>query len=241
MSDRGTQLLVLSDPAAAAADRLVSAAEAGAQIALAGGSTPRAAYEAAAASGADWSSATLWFGDERCVAPDHEQSNFRMVREALIERLDDDDGPTVRRMPGEEGPDRGAAAYEQALRSELPTGRLDLVLLGLGPDGHCASLFPGAPALEERDRPVVGVPEAGLEPFVPRITLTLPAINAAREVVFLATGKGKAEAVAQAFAGARDPVTPSSLVAPAEGSLVVLLDEAAASLLGPDRTGGAGT
>lgn len=232
---RRLELLVLQDPAAAAADRLASAAEAGGHIALAGGSTPKAAYEAAAKSGADWSRSTLWFGDERCVDPDDDLSNFRMAREALIDRLEE--GPEVRRMPGELGPEAGAEAYERQLDAGLPDGRLDLILLGLGPDGHCASLFPGAPALAERARRAVGVPEAGMEPFVPRITLTLPVLNAGREVVFLAAGESKAEAVARAFAAPPGPETPSSLVAPADGSLVVMLDERAASQLPAGTTG----
>ncbi len=224
----GPELLVLRDPAGAAADRIISAAEAGGHIALAGGSTPRAAYEAVAGSGADLTSATFWFGDERCVAPDHDDSNFRMARAALFDRLDYE--PAVRRMRGELGPDEGARAYERELGEGLPDGRFDLVLLGLGPDGHCASLFPHAPALDERDRPVTGVHQAGMEPLVARITLTLPAIGAAREVVFLAAGEGKADAVARAFGSPPDPSTPASLVAPTDGALVVLLDAAAAAL-----------
>ena len=233
------EILVLQDPAGAAADRLISAAEAGGHIALAGGSTPKAAYQAMAASGADLTSATFWFGDERCVAPDHEDSNFGMARAALFDRLDCE--PTVRRMRGELGPDEGARDYERELSAELPEGRLDLVLLGLGPDGHCASLFPDAPALDVRDRLATGVPQAGMEPHVARITLTLSAIDAAREVVFLAAGEGKADAVARAFGeSAPDPATPSSLVAPSNGALVVLLDEAAAALHpGPGAAGGA--
>jgi len=231
------ELLVLRDPAGAAADRMISVAEAGGHIALAGGSTPKAAYEAVAASGADLTSTTFWFGDERCVAPDHDDSNFKMVREALFDRLDYE--PIVRRMRGELGPDEGARAYERELDEGLPDGRFDLVLLGMGPDGHCASLFPNAPALDETDRLVTGVDEAGMEPLVARITLTLPAINAAREVVFLAAGEGKADAVARAFGASPNPTTPSSLVKPTDGGLVVLLDEAAAALyLGPGAAGG---
>jgi 6-phosphogluconolactonase len=114
---------------------------------------------------------------------------------------------------------------------------LDLVLLGLGPDGHCASLFPGQPTLEERERLVVGVEQAGMEPLVPRVSLTLPVINAARHVVFLVTGEDKAEAVARAFEGDPGAHTPASLVQPASGTLTVLVDAAAASGL---RTVGTG-
>jgi 6-phosphogluconolactonase len=106
-----------------------------------------------------------------------------------------------------------------------------VVLLGLGPDAHVASLFPGQPSLRVTDRPVVGVPEAGMEPFVPRISLTLPAINAARTVIFLVTGEGKAEAARRAFRSEPTDRAPGSLVRPHSGELVLLLDKAAASLL----------
>jgi 6-phosphogluconolactonase len=105
------------------------------------------------------------------------------------------------------------------------------VLLGLGSDGHCASLFPGQPAVEERHRLAVGVERAGLEPFVPRITLTLPVINAGREVLFLVTGEQKAEAVARAFGTPRDSAVPAARVEPASGRMTVILDAAAASRL----------
>lgn len=209
----------------------MAAAAAGGHVALAGGSTPAAAYEQAAAAGVDWSAATLWFGDERCVPPDDERSNFAMVAQALLERLSGPP-PRIRRMEGELGAERAAAAYEEELAEELGAGvpRLDLVLLGLGPDGHCASLFPGSPALKVADRSVAGVAQAGLEPFVPRVTLTLATINAAREVLFLAVGEAKAAAAARAFGfGAPNPDSPAGLVAPVDGSLTVLMDEAAAA------------
>ena len=230
---RGEQL-VLDDPAAAAAERLVEAARAGAHIALAGGSTPRAAYEAAAAAGGDWSRATFWFGDERCAPPDHEHSNYGMAKSALFDRLESDGGPPeVKRIAGELGPHSAAERYDrdlrQALGEKLP--RLDLILLGIGPDAHCASLFPGDPALNERERLAIGLENLGLEPKVPRVTLTLPVMNAAREVVFLASGRNKAEAVHRAFAEEPSTDAPSSLVDPMDGSLTVLLDPAAARRL----------
>jgi 6-phosphogluconolactonase len=223
---------VVEDPSAAAAELLAAHAAGGAHIALTGGSTPAAAYERAAAMDVDWGGATLWFGDERCVGPDDERSNYRMAKEALLDRIDGP-APGVQRIAGELGPDPGAADYESRLREVFGEGMpsLDLVLLGLGSDGHCASLFPGRPEVEEAERLVVGVPEAGLEPFVPRVTLTLPVIDAGREVVFLVAGAGKADAVARAFGGGPDPSVPASLVEPASGSLTVLLDpEAAANL-----------
>ena len=224
--------LVLDDPAAAAAERIAAVASGGGHVALTGGSTPRAAYERLAGMDVDWSGCTLWFGDERCVPADHEHSNYGMARAALLDRLVRP-VPAVRRMAGELGPQRGADAYADELRAQFGEGlpALDLVLLGIGPDAHCASLFPGSPALDERARAVVGVEEAGLEPFVPRITLTLPAINAAREVVFLVAGAAKADAVARAFAGVPDRSAPASLVSPVPGSLTVMLDRAAAGRL----------
>jgi 6-phosphogluconolactonase len=124
-------------------------------------------------------------------------------------------------MEGELGPEQGAAAYASAL-GENP--RFDLVLLGLGPDAHTASLFPNRPEKHVEDRLVVGVPEAGMEPFVPRISLTLPAINAARRKVFLVTGESKVEAVPRAFGDAPDPESPAAHVRP----VTVFLDPAAA-------------
>ena len=223
---------VVDDPAGEAARRLAAARG---NVVLTGGSTPRGAYARAAELRDDWSGVEFWFSDERCVPPDHEHSNFGMARAALLRHAA---GSRAHRMEGERGPHEGAGAYERELQLALGEGmpELDLVLLGLGPDGHCASLFPGHRSLEVRDHPVTGVEQAGLEPFVARVTLTLPVINAAREVVFLATGEGKAEAAVRAFAGPTDPATPASLVSPRVGALVVMLDEAAASRLpGPLR------
>jgi len=226
------ELVVLDDPAGAAAERLAGAAAAGGHVALAGGSTPRAAYERAAGLDMDWSRCTLWFGDERCVAPDHEHSNYRMVRDALLDRIDGEQ-PEVKRILGERGPDAGADAYERELRdafgADMP--RLDLILLGLGPDAHTASLFPGDAALGERERVAVGVATPGMAPLVSRVTVTLPLVNAAREVVFLVSGEDKAEAVARAFSGAEDPSAPASLVRPDSGTLALLADAAASSML----------
>ena len=205
------------------ADLLGAAAQAGAEITLTGGSTPRRAYELAAE--ADWSAAGVWWGDERCVPPDDERSNFRLARESLLDRLEREPRG-VHRIKGELEPERAAAAYEEELRGV----QLDLILLGLGPDGHVASLFPKAPSLEERERLVVSAP-AQLEPFVDRVTLTLPALCAGREVVFLVTGEDKAEAVERAFAAPASPETPASLVRSAEGRTLVVLDPAASSKL----------
>jgi 6-phosphogluconolactonase len=212
---------VTDDPAGAAADLLAAASG---QVCLTGGSTPRKAYEQVAARRPDWSGVEIWFTDERCVPPDHEHSNYRMADEALLSRVS---GATVHRMKGELGPQEGAADYERQLE-EAGRPAFELILLGIGPDVHTCSLFPGDDALGERERPVVGVKTPGMAPLVPRITLTLPAVNASRQIVFLVTGEDKADAVAKAFSGRRDPMAPASLV---EGNVTVLLDEGAARRL----------
>jgi 6-phosphogluconolactonase len=208
---------VSDDPAGTAAELLAGVTG---QLCITGGSTPRAAYERIAELRAEG----IWFTDERCVPPDHEHSNFRMVDEALLGRAG---GATVHRMKGELGPAEGAAdherEYEAAGRPEF-----DLILLGMGPDAHICSLFPGADALGEREKPVVGVETPGMAPLLPRITFTLPVVNSARRIVFLVTGEEKADAVGRAFSGRRDPMAPASLV---EGEVTVLLDEGAAGRL----------
>jgi 6-phosphogluconolactonase len=136
-------------------------------------------------------------------------------------------------MLGERGPHEGADDYERRLREtfEDKVPRLDLLLLGLGPDAHVASLFPNQPTLQVQDRLAVAVEQAGMEPYVARVSLTLPVINAARAVVFLVAGEDKADAVARAFGGEPTPEAPGSLVRPDSGALTLLLDPAAASRL----------
>jgi 6-phosphogluconolactonase len=207
---------VLDDPAEAVADLLV---QADGDIVITGGSSPERAYELAAARRDDWSGVRVWFTDERCVPPDHELSNFALADRALFSRLRQP--PEVMRMQGELGPEEGAAAYAAQLGDD-PS--FDLILLGLGPDAHIASLFPGRPERHVRDRLVVGVPEAGMEPYVPRISLTFPAIDAARRKVFLVTGAGKAEAVRRAFGETPDPDLLAAHLRP----VTVYLDAAAA-------------
>jgi 6-phosphogluconolactonase len=193
-------LRILEDPAPACAELLAEAARAGQHISLTGGSTPGRAYEEAARLEQDWSRATLWWGDDRCVPPDDELSNYRLARETVF----------------------GEA---------LP--RLDFMLLGLGPDGHVASLYPGRDTLDVRDRPAVGVDEAGWKPYVPRVSLTMPVLCAARRIVFLVAGDDKAEAVERCFGPEVEPThdAPGSMVRPVDGELILLLDEAAASRL----------
>ncbi len=203
------------------------AAGAAAHVSLAGGTTPRRAYELLASMLPDAEAAHWWFGDERCVPPDDPDSNYRLVAESLL-------GPAgvpvrlVHRMRGEDPPRLAAAAYARELREVVPRGPaglpvLDLALLGLGEDGHTASLFPHDDALEATE---LAVPVVASKPPPNRITLTLPVLRAARAVVVLATGAAKRDAVARVLAGP-DPATPASLLADADVTLVA--DEAAAS------------
>jgi 6-phosphogluconolactonase len=236
------KLELVDDPALACAAVLLDAVSAGGNVVLTGGSTPRAAYGKLArelsAAGTDVSRTTFWFGDERCVAPDDDRSNFKMAKESLLDGLSATALPQVRRMKGELGPERGAADYERRLREAGPP-EFDLILLGIGADGHTASLFPDQDSLRERSRLVVGVPEAGLEPFVPRISLTLSAVAASRRVVFLVSGAGKADAVAAAFGAdsVPDPHIPASLLVALAGEVTVLLDADAAAGLDLARSG----
>ena len=216
------ELRVETDPEAAARAVAALLVEARGNVVLTGGSTPRRAYELAADQRADWSDVAFWWGDERCVPPDDERSNYRLARESLLDRAER--LGEVHRIRGEDDPPAAARAYED----ELAGRPLQLLLLGIGPDGHTASLFPDAEALAQRDRLVVAAP-AALEPFVDRVTFTLPAIAAADVVVFLAAGAEKADAVARAFAGEPSPATPASL-ARGRRTLAILDAEAGAQL-----------
>jgi 6-phosphogluconolactonase len=233
---------------AAAADDLAElareavSARGACHVALSGGSTPRRLFQLLVARGPGalpWRDLVLWWGDERTVPPDHADSNYRMAREALIEPAAGLglDASAVHRMAGERADHAAAAAdYERALTAALGSPpRLDIALQGMGPDGHTASLFPGSPALGETARWVVANPVDS--PYAKgktmRLTLTAPAINAARHVRFLVGGADKAAALAQVIAGPRDPARyPSQLIAPADGDQVWLVDAAAASGLG---------
>jgi 6-phosphogluconolactonase len=230
------RLDVVPDPAAACAELMVSAAQAGGHIVLTGGSTPRDAYQRAAWSPDAWRDATLWFGDERCVPPDDDLSNFKLADEALFKRLGDI-RPTVHRMRGELGPVEAAAEYERELLDAGPP-RFDLLLLGLGPDAHIASLFPDQDSLSERSRLVVGVERAGHEPFVSRVSMTLKALALANSIVFLVAGESKADAVAEGLGpeAKPDPHFPASLLPPLVDNIAVLLDEAAASRIPAGET-----
>jgi 6-phosphogluconolactonase len=202
------EIAVLDDAEAAgeaAAERIAAAVDAGGHIGLSGGSGPRAAYERSAILRPDWGSVELWWIDERCVPPADGDSNYRLIRGSLLDGLDR--GPEVHRVRGELQPDEAADEYDAALDRVT----LDFALMGIGPDGHTASLFPNAPTLEVTDRRAVAA-EAGMEPFVPRVTMTRPVLAAARTMVYLVTGEAKAEAVERAFAGPPSMDTPASLV-----------------------------
>ncbi|HKD32085.1 MAG TPA: 6-phosphogluconolactonase [Gaiellaceae bacterium] len=223
----GVEIVRLADKEAAAsfvADELVAAARAGSSIALTGGRSPGRAYELAAEREPDWSGATLWWGDERAVPPDDENSNYRLADETLIGLLTG--RPQIRRIRGELGAQAAADEYDRLLEGV----RLDLILLGLGPDGHAASLFPNQPTLDERSRRAIPA-KATLEPFVERVTMTLPVLCSAAEVLYLATGESKAEAVERAFAQPPSRDAPASLVRSTGGRTRAALDEAAASSL----------
>lgn len=219
------ELHVSEDPAAAVARLLADQAARGGSIVLTGGSTPRRAYELAAALEPDWGRVTLWWGDERCVPPDNELSNYRLAAESLLDRLEAPPAE-VHRIRGELPPTQAA----EALDAELAGVELDLLLLGLGTDGHLASLFPGSPQLRVADRRATSGP-AGLEPWVDRVTMTLPTIRAARQIVFLVAGAEKAAAAERAFAGPVCDETPASLTRLAPTRVQVFLDAAASSRL----------
>jgi 6-phosphogluconolactonase len=216
------QLTVAADPeeaAVRAATALAAVARTGGSISLAGSNTPRRAYELFAAEAAiDWSQVHLWFGDERCVPPDDPDSNYRMAYETLISRIDIPDR-NVHRIRGEDDPEAAAAAYA----AEIDGVALDLALLGLGPDGHTASLFPESPALDVRDRAAVAVTAS--KPPPRRITLTLPVFERAVSILVLAPGASKAQAIGAVLRGA-DPGYPASLL-PADRT-TILTDEAGA-------------
>jgi 6-phosphogluconolactonase len=204
-------------------------------VALAGGSTPRAAYTRLAsesfASRVDWSRVLFFWSDERCVPPDHPESNYRMAREALLDHVPVP-GQNVFRVLGEKEPMQAADTYEDQLRTlfggSIP--RFDLVMLGMGADGHTASLFPGTAAVHEAVRWVVAHRVEELDAW--RLTLTPVVLNAAANVLFVVSGKGKAERLQEVLEGPYQPdVLPAQIVKPSVGRLVWMVDEAAAAEL----------
>jgi 6-phosphogluconolactonase len=200
-------------------------AEATGHVVLTGGTTPGRAYELAAELRSAWGSTELWWGDDRCVPPDHEWSNYGLAKRTLLDRLA---GPpaAVHRIRGELGAEGAADEYDRELEGVTP----DLVLLGLGPDGHLASLYPHAPGLAERERRAIPA-TARLEPFVDRVTMTIPVFESAPLVLFFVAGSERAEAVRRAFAEPPSEATPASLVRSRSGETVVILDPGAAQEL----------
>ena len=218
----GVAIHIVEDPARLAAGWLVHIASAPGHIALSGGSVGRA-YELAAELHPEWRpDVHVWFADDRAVPAGDERSNYRLAKETLLDRLAA--LPTVHRIQGELGAEEAAARYD----AELEGVTLDLALNGIGPDGHTASLFPGSPALDERERRAVAA-EPGLQPFVPRVTMTPSVLGAAKLLLYLVTGEEKAEVVRRAFAEEPSPEIPASLVRGVE--TIAILDAAAASRL----------
>jgi 6-phosphogluconolactonase len=218
-----------------------------ARIAISGGSTPKAAFQLLAdanqpfRASMPWDKLDLYWADERCVPPDHPDSNYRMTREAMLDQVPL--APArVHRMEGELEPGVAASRYESELRTgfrlegaEIP--RFDLIALGMGPDGHTASLFPHTAALHEMSRLAVANHVQNKDAW--RITLTGPVLNQGASVFFLIAGADKAQILKEVLLGPRDPERlPSQLIAPAGGILTLLLDKAAAALLpAPDGHG----
>jgi len=231
----------------AAAERFIAlAAEAIAArnrftVALAGGSTPRVLYSLLASqtfSGrVDWSRVAFFWGDERCVAPEDSRSNFRLANETMLARVPVP-GEHIHRIRGESEPAAAAAEYERLLRQVLgdngpdspPTAGFDLTLLGMGDDGHTASLFPHTPPLDEQVR--WATPNWSAETSTWRVTLTAPVLNASRQTLFLVSGSTKAERVWQVLEGPRDPHTlPAQLIQPQHGDVTWFVDQGAAARL----------
>jgi 6-phosphogluconolactonase len=207
-------------------------------LVLSGGSTPRAAYLRLAARGSrlnlDWQRTHVLWGDERCVPPDDPRSNYRMAKEALLDRVPVPAGQ-IHRIRGENDPPTAAAEYERDLRTLLGFHPLDLVLLGLGDDGHTASLFPGQPAVRETERWVMAVLAPAGDMW--RVTLTPAVLNLARNVTFIVSGESKAERLAQVLEGPFTPdLLPAQAIRPTQGRLTWLVDQAAADRLQLSRT-----
>ena len=207
-------------------------------VVLSGGSTPRLLYQEMASQAIstriDWQRTHMFWGDERFLPPDHPESNFALAFELLISEVDVPPG-NIHRIPTEIGSVQAVAeGYEKTLRTFFPPAigseeepyfpDFDLVLLGIGQDGHIASLFPGDAALEEKERWAVAVDGASASPPVPRITLTLPAINKARNVIFLAAGSNKREVFQQVVINLETSAYPAARVKPS-GSLLWFIDE----------------
>ncbi|HEX2502469.1 MAG TPA: 6-phosphogluconolactonase [Miltoncostaeaceae bacterium] len=224
-------MAALADEAAARVERVLLETPVGerASIALSGGSTPRAAYQHLAARCPPWARADFFFGDERIVPPDADGSNYKMANDALLDRLPLQEDQ-VHRIPGELPPDEAADRAEADLRACVPgdpVPQLDLIMLGMGPDGHTASLFPGAPELEETRRLMVPVHRPEMpQPW--RVSMTMPVLNAGKRVLVLVGGAEKAPMVKRALA--HDPSIPAGRLDPAGQYSWILTEDAAAQL-----------
>jgi 6-phosphogluconolactonase len=243
-----TRITTFADPEATAERAAVEIARAleiareqrgVAHLALSGGSTPARTYELLASALTDWDGVEIWFADERCVGPEDQESNYRLAAETLLRRAAIDPA-RVHRMEGELGPIEGARRYAEALRAGFaPTGpgagpgtspdspalpMLDLIVLGIGPDGHVASLFPGAPTLDAGEQALCLGVHNSPKPPPERITLSLAVLRAARRCLLLATGAGKADAIA-AMLGEPTHHVPASLLV--RERLTVIVDDAA--------------
>ncbi len=242
MRDRG-ELQVYRDPAALAtalaelfvATGRMAMAERGAFfVALSGGETPRAAYELLAQEPLreelSWSDVFVYFGDERCVPPDDELSNYRMARRAFLDSVGIPHA-NVHRIAGEIDPGHAANEYASLIRADLGAApHFDLVMLGLGSDGHTASLFPGTPPETESDELVRAV--YAPSQMMWRVTITPKVINLARTVAFAVEGVAKAQILARVYQGPLDPVAyPAQIVHPDSGRLIWMVDELAAGML----------
>lgn len=212
-------------------------------LCLTGGRTPADTYSLIATRfhlSVDWKEVQFFWGDERCVPPDDEASNFGLANRTMLSKLPLSPAQ-IHRMRGEDPPTAAAAAYEEDLKrffsldgGELP--RFDLILLGLGENAHIASLFPGSPLIHEQHRMVAEVEVDA--PQRHRITLTPPVLNNAARVMFIVAGEGKAQAVKNVLEGPEDPSRfPAQLINPEEGTVIWLLDKAAASLLSGSLSG----
>jgi 6-phosphogluconolactonase len=207
-------------------------------VALSGGSTPKVLYGLLAAepyrSRVDWGRVEIYFGDERVVPPEHADSNYRMANEALLSHVPLN-AENIHRMRGEIDPNEAAIEYGRLLKAKFGEGGIDLMFLGLGEDGHTASLFPYTPALKEtHHRCVAQFVEKSTTGESWRITMTAPFINRSKMVAMLVNGAAKAARLAEVIHGPRDPVRlPSQMIAPVAGELIWMVDKAAAGKLSP--------
>ncbi|HEY7795903.1 MAG TPA: 6-phosphogluconolactonase [Gaiellaceae bacterium] len=217
----GVAIHITGDWERLAAGWLARAVAAGGHVALSGGSM-RAVYALAADLEGNWANAHVWLCDERVVPLDDERSNFRLVQESVLTRVRA--APLVHAVEPAPGAEAAAARYDEELRGVT----LDLAVMGIGPDGHTASLFPGAPGLDEHERRAIAA-APGLEPWVERVTMTPPVFAAAELLLYVAAGEAKAEAVKSAFADDPSRATPASLIRGRE--TMAILDPAAAALL----------